>query len=581
MGSVVVLVRRTLVAVGLVGWVVGGAVVGTPIGGLASIGEDESASPVMEGMNVPVDAPPALAAAGSGRATGERAIVRRATPIEASAESRLAVEDASSEAATGDGDACAVREAAAAPGALPTGAHPPAAGEPATGAPVAEAVASSVAFDVELAHADATRTATSDAVPLSHALAIGSAVVEAHPDLAHSTVAIDGRCVFVRLPSGSRAISISAAEAALDRVATIDGPVATLLIEDLAPTGAADGAVLALEFDAPRSHRVSASGGRARIACGGLDLWVGQEGFGYMPVFDLVRDGLQASASWEPHDGIDAVRVDVAREWSFDRASADGDDLDVEVAQDAPFAPPELVAPLTDRVATRTQGTTIVPAVVGAVTETDCGGRRVRVTVLRVDASAPIRRGWRRMDVRLAPSGYDPPDVETLECIVDRPSAAGGPVAGSVDLEGASPVDAALAPSSARDADVGDPSDATVREFAGLARTLTAPLVVHASACEPDPARTERSFDLRVVVAGDDLTWDPIDVPRPWGTDALRRNEPIVIRSLRRPSVTSVVVPLRVRIGPGGEVRRALTIDRGHGPEQWVLTVLRRAPHDR
>jgi hypothetical protein len=42
-----------------------------------------------------------------------------------------------------------------------------------------------------------------------------------------------------------------------------------------------------------------------------------------------------------------------------------------------------------------------------------------------------------------------------------------------------------------------------------------------------------------------------------------------------------VVVPLRVRIGPGGEVRRALTIDRGHGAEQWVLTVLRRAPHDR
>ncbi len=32
---------------------------------------------------------------------------------------------------------------------------------------------------------------------------------------------------------------------------------------------------------------------------------------------------------------------------------------------------------------------------------------------------------------------------------------------------------------------------------ASRARALTAPLVVHASACAPDPARTERSFDLR------------------------------------------------------------------------------------
>jgi hypothetical protein len=184
------------------------------------------------------------------------------------------------------------------------------------------------------------------------------------------------------------------------------------------------------------------------------------------------------------------------------------------------------------------------------------------------------------MDVGLAPSGYDPPDVETLECVVDRPSAAGGPVAGRVDLEGVSPVDVALVPSSARDADVGDPSDATVREVAGLARTLTAPLVVHASACAPDPARPERSFDLRVVVAGDDVTWEPIDVPLPWGSAALDRRDAIRIRSLRRPTVTSVVLPLRVRIGPGGEVRRALTVDRGHGPERWELTVVRRVPRD-
>ncbi|MBL9087774.1 MAG: hypothetical protein JNM10_11600 [Planctomycetia bacterium] len=370
-------------------------------------------------------------------------------------------------------------------------------------------------------------------------------------------------------------------EAALDRVATVDGPVATLLVEGLDPAATAEGSVRALTLDAPKPHSVAATGGRARIACGGLDLEVGQECFLYTPLFDLVRDGLTVSARWAPSDDGGTVEVTLTLDRSFDRSTADGGEPDVSVAQDTPFAPRDLVAPLTQRALTRVFATTVVPAVAGAVGEAECGGRRYRVTVLRVDDSAPVRRGWARVEVALAAGGFVPPDVETLDIVVDRPGAAGRPVAGRVDLVGGAPVDAGLAPSSVRDADVGDPTDATVRELAALARSLTTPLAVRVAACDADPDRPERTFDLSLTVAGDDVAWDAIDVPRPWGTDALGRNEPIGIRSLRRPTVTSVVVPLRVRIGPGSEVRRALTIDRGHGPEGWVLTVLRRVPRDR
>lgn len=444
-----------------------------------------------------------------------------------------------------------------------------------------------VVYDLSVSHRDATGPATSEA-RTDMTLDVAVDVVRKRDGL--KAALTDWPRAMVQLASLAPALTLrvfapaaahGTIEAALDRVATVDGPVATVLVEELDSAATAEGSVRALTLDAPKPHSVGATGGRARIACGGLDLEVGQECFLYTPVFDLVRDGLDVRAVWDREDDSDVVRVNLGIGRSFDQSGAGGGVPDVEVAQDAPFAPPELVAPLTRPALTRVWATTVVPAVAGAVVEAECGTRRYRVTVLRVDDSGPVRRGWVRADVALAAGGYVPPDAETLDFVVDRPGAAGGPVAGRVDLVGRTPVDASLALSSVRDADVGDASDATTRELAALARLLTTPFTVRAAACDADPERPERTFDLSVTVAGDDLTWDPIDVPRPWGTDALRRNEPIVIRSLRRPSVTSVVLPLRVRIGPGGEVRRALTIDRGHGPEQWVLTVLRRAPHDR
>lgn len=586
MVPVVVLVRRTLVAAGLVGCVVGGMIVGATPGGPTSVGEEATPTPVVDAVVSPVDAPPALAPA-----TGHAS--RGVGP--ASPDGGATTAPTGPDLAACPADAAAPDERRAAVDAVDATDECNVASrwdrrltEGARGADEAAVLGyETFVYDLSMSHRDAMGPATfvpevtpTDERADDRALKCDQleAALKVWPRAAVRIVSREPRLTLrITAPSAAR----STIEAALDRIATIDGPVATVLVEELDSAATAEGWVRALMFDAPKPHAVSATGGRARITCGGLDLEVGQECFLYTPVFDLVRDGLDVRAVWDREDDSDVVRVNLGIGRSFDQSGAGGGVPDVEVAQDAPFAPPELVAPLTRPTLTRVWATTVVPAVAGAVVEAECGTRRYRVTVLRVDDSAPVRRGWVRADVALAAGGYVPPDAETLDFVVDRPGAAGGPVAGRVDLVGRTPVDASLALSSVRDADVGDASDATARELAALARLLTTPFTVRAAACDADPERPERTFDLSVTVAGDDLTWDPIDVPRPWGTDALRRNEPIVIRSLRRPSVTSVVLPLRVRIGPGGEVRRALTIDRGHGPEQWVLTVLRRAPHDR
>lgn len=582
MAQALALVRRTLVAVGFVGCVVVGAVVGGPHGGAAAVGEEETPAPGVAGIAA-VEAPPALAAAtatslvgagpvsqGDGDNTGPSDPALAACPADATA-----TDDPSVARDTVDLSPRG-RFASRWDWRLTERAR--------RAEQAAELGYSAMVYDLGVAHRDATGPATSwVATDLSGAKIHDAAGKRARLEAAltawpRAVVQIEsiapGLSLRITAPTAAR----GTIEAALDRIASVDGPVARLLVEDLDASGAAVDAVAALCLDAPRSHPVSATGGRARIACGGLDLEVGQESFLYTPLFDLVRDGLDVSAGWDRDGGADVVRVSLSLERSFDRSSADGGKPDVPVAQDAPFAPPELIAPLTHRALTRAFATAAVPAVEGAAVEAACGERRYRITVIELDDSAPVRRGWARADVKLAEGGYVPPDVETLDVVVDRPVAAGGPVAGRVDLVGGTPVDVVLVPSSLRDADVGDPTDATVRELAGLARSLTTPLAVRAAACDADPERPERNFDLCLTVADDDVTWDPLDVPAPWGTDALRRREPVEVRSLRRPVVTSVVLPLRVRLGPGDEVCRVLTIDRGHGPERWSLTVARRAP---
>lgn len=570
--------RRTLVALGVAvvavaSGVAGGVAAGSRRGTVAR----EAAASTDRVAGLPLDvaprAPLLLAVEVPHRAPDRFAsAVRVDTPAPGAGDVTFVGDDTAPTTPDEPGSTARSVTSATPPDAAESGAH---GGADDSAGPVVGDGLEAVEYDVSAAHGDAARRATSDASGTDTVGAALAAVRDALAPWPGASARLEtAAALWIRVVAPPSALP--AVEATLDRVAAVDGPVASILVEDLGPADATNGAVATLVLDVPWSHRPCAIGGRARVACGGLDLWVEDGGFAYLPVFDLLRDGLTVEAQWARAEGADVLRVDLSRASSFDRSCRDGGGADVEVAETVPFAPPELLGSLTEPVVERYVATMSVPATAGTSGEVDCGGRRLRITVVSVDDAIPIRRGWKRAEVRLAPSGFVPLDVETLAIVVDRPFTAGGQVAGSLDVvEGAMAV-VELESSSVRAADLGDAQDASVREVHAIARSLTAPLVVHASASATDGP--ERGFDLRLTVAGDDVVWNPMDVPARWDTETARRGAPSLPRRILRPTVTSVVVPLRVRIGVGGEVRRTLTLDRGRGPERWRVTVVRRGP---